>query len=145
MLMGEFQHNIDVKGRLAMPSKLRESLGVKFILTKGLDGCIFVYGQDEWNTLVEKLKKLTMVKKSARSVARYFFSSASEVECDKQGRILIPAVLRTHANLEKSVIVVGVGTRAEIWSETAWNDCTDAIDEDVTSMMEELFDDGLEL
>jgi MraZ protein len=145
MLMGKFQHNIDVKGRLAMPSKLRESLGVKFILTKGLDGCIFVYAQDEWNNLVEKLKKLTMVKKSARSVARYFFSSASEVECDKQGRILIPPSLRSHAKLEKSTIIVGVGTRAEIWSETSWNKCTDEIDEDVTSMIEELFDDGLEL
>lgn len=145
MLMGEFKHNIDAKGRLAMPSKLREALGVKFVLTKGLDGCIFVYGQEEWDNLVEKLKKLTMVKKSARSVARYFFSSASEVECDKQGRVLIPAALRNHANLEKNVIVVGVGTRAEIWSVASWNDCTDEIDEDVTSMMEELFDDGLEL
>lgn len=143
MLMGEYQHNIDIKGRLFMPVKLRESLGERFVLTKGLDGCLFVYDEEEWSNLVSKLKQITLMKKEARDIARYFFSGATEVECDKQGRFLVPPVLRTHAALEKGTVVVGVGNRVEIWATERWEAYNENINEDVTQIVEQLVDIGL--
>lgn len=118
MLTGEFQHSIDAKGRLNFPVRLREDLGERFMVTKGLDGCLFVYSLTEWTTILEKLRELPL--SSARHLQRFFASGATEVESDKQGRILIPAVLREYASLDKEIVVVGVINRAEIWDKHQW-------------------------
>lgn len=120
MFIGEYEHNVDAKGRLIMPAKLRDEIGDTFILTKGLDGCLFAYSQKEWTNFDEKLKSLPLAQKEARNFVRYFLSGAVECEIDKQGRFLIPAQLRKHASLEKEVIIIGVGTRLEIWSKDLW-------------------------
>ena len=121
MFIGEYQHNIDNKGRLIIPSKLREGLGENFIMTKGLDNCLFVYPKSEWHILEEKLKSLPLTSRDARAFVRFFFSGATECELDKQGRILIPANLRNHSKLEKEAVIIGVGTRVEIWSKEEWD------------------------
>ncbi|AWE06575.1 cell division/cell wall cluster transcriptional repressor MraZ [Lysinibacillus sp. 2017] len=122
MFMGEFQHSIDVKGRMIVPAKFREPLGETFVLTRGLDQCIFGYPMDEWRKLEEKLKDLPMTKKDARAFARFFFSGATEVEVDKQGRINIPSTLIGYAHLEKECVVLGVSSKIEIWAKEAWNE-----------------------
>ena len=123
--MGEYQHSIDVKGRMIVPAKFRELLGETFVITRGLDQCIFGYPMDEWRKLEEKLKDLPMTKKDARAFARFFFSGATEVEIDKQGRINIPSTLITYANLEKECVVVGVSSKIEIWAKDAWDNYFD--------------------
>ena len=120
MLIGEYEHSLDTKGRLIMPSKLREDMGDKFVITKGLDGCLFGFSQNEWANFAEKLKTLPLTNKNARDFVRFFLSGAMECELDKQGRFLIPNNLRTVANLEKESVVVGVGTRIEIWNKEKW-------------------------
>ena len=125
MFMGEYQHSVDAKGRLIVPSKFRETLGDSFVITRGLDNCLFGYPMDEWRKLEEKLKSLPMTKKDSRAFARFFFSGATEVEVDKQGRINIPSTLLQHANLEKECVVVGVSTKIEIWAKDAWDNYFD--------------------
>lgn len=120
MFYGEYQHTVDPKGRVIVPSKLREGLGDKFIITKGLDECLFVYSLDEWGNLEAKLKNLPFTDKDVRAFVRFFFAGASECEVDKQGRILIPQNLRTHAQLEKDLYIIGVSSRVEIWDKTKW-------------------------
>jgi MraZ protein len=120
MFMGQFQHSLDSKGRLIIPSKFRELLGESFILTKGLDRCLFVYPKDEWAMLEQKLKTLPFTQKDARAFIRFFFSGAVETEIDRQGRILIPPQLREHARIDKDVVIIGVSNRAEIWSQEEW-------------------------
>ena len=121
MLIGEFEHSLDAKGRLIMPAKLRESLGEKFVLTKGLDGCLFAFSIDEWTNFEEKLKALPLSNRNSREFTRFFLSGATECEIDKQGRFLIPGNLRDAANLEKDCSIIGVGTRIEIWDKEKWN------------------------
>ena len=121
MFMGEYNHTIDTKGRLIVPAKFRESLGEEFVVTKGLDGCLFVYDEAEWSAFEEKLKTLPITNKDARNFVRFFLAGATTVEVDKQGRILIPNVLREFAGLEKDVVFLGVGSRIEIWSRQAWD------------------------
>ena len=121
MFMGEFQHTIDPKGRLIVPHKFREALGERFVATKGLDNCLFVYPMEEWTLLEEKLKSLPFTRSDVRAFVRLFFSGATECELDKQGRILLPANLREHAQLEKDVVVLGVSTRVEVWSKSQWD------------------------
>ena len=118
--MGEYQHSVDAKGRLIVPAKFREALGETFVITRGLDNCLFGYPMNEWRKLEEKLKGLPMTKKDTRAFARFFFSGATEVEIDKQGRINIPSTLITHANLAKECVVLGVSNRIEIWAKDAW-------------------------
>ena len=118
MLIGEYRHNMDAKGRVTIPSKFREDLGDKFFVTKGLDGCLFVLSPKEWDRLVEKVSAIPMAQ--GKAIQRYFFSGAAEVEPDKQGRILLPQNLRDHAGLAKDVGVIGAATRAEIWDEGRW-------------------------
>ena len=130
MLMGEYSHSLDTKGRLIMPAKLRQDIGEKFILTKGLDGCLFAFSQTEWNNFEEKLKSLPLSDKNARNFVRFFLSGATECEIDKQGRFLIPNNLRTAANLEKDAIIIGVGTRIEIWNKETWEKCDKEISAD---------------
>ena len=120
MFIGEYEHNVDAKGRVIMPAKLREDIGDKFIITKGLDGCLFAYSQTEWGNFEEKLKALPLAQKNARNFVRFFLSGAVECEIDKQGRFLIPANLREHALLDKEIVVIGVGTRLEIWNKELW-------------------------
>ncbi|AEV69003.1 division/cell wall cluster transcriptional repressor MraZ [Acetivibrio clariflavus] len=120
MFYGEYQHSIDVKGRVIMPSKFRDGLGEKFIVTKGLDNCLFVYSLEEWSNLEAKLKSLPFTDKDVRAFVRFFFAGATECETDKQGRILIPQNLREYAGLEKDVYIIGVSTRVEIWDKAKW-------------------------
>ncbi|MCI8664443.1 MAG: division/cell wall cluster transcriptional repressor MraZ [Hungatella sp.] len=120
MFMGEYNHTVDAKGRLIVPSKFREQLGDEFVVTKGLDGCLFVYENTEWKILEEKLKNLPLTNANARKITRFFLAGATLCEVDKQGRILLPSVLREFAGIEKEAVMVGVGNRIEIWSKESW-------------------------
>ncbi len=120
LLIGEYEHSIDTKGRLIMPSKLKEDIGEKFVVTKGLDGCLFVYSQTEWKTFEDKLRAFPLTNKDARALVRFFLAGAMECEIDKQGRFLIPGNLREFAGLEKEVVVIGVLDKIEIWSKDKW-------------------------
>ena len=120
MFIGEYEHSVDAKGRVIMPAKLRDDIGDKFILTKGLDGCLFAYSQTEWTNFEEKLKTLPLTNKNARDFVRFFLSLSIECEIDKQGRFLIPGNLRGYAKLDKEIVIIGVGTRIEIWNKASW-------------------------
>ena len=124
MFMGEYNHTIDAKGRLIIPSKFSELLGEEFVLTKGLDGCLSIYPMDEWNAFEEKLRALPLTNKNARTFTRFFVAGATNCELDKQGRILLPPVLREYANLTKDVVLVGVLSRVEIWDKDRWQENT---------------------
>lgn len=119
VLTGEYQHTVDGKGRLNFPARLREDLGERFVITKGLDGCLFVYSLPEWEHILQRLHELPL--STGRNLKRFLASGAAEVEVDKQGRVLIPPTLRTYANLEKDIVVAGVIDRAEIWNKDAWD------------------------
>lgn len=142
MFMGEFQHNIDAKGRLIVPSKLREQLGEKFVVTRGMDGCLFGYPLAEWSQLEEKLSSMPLSKKDARSFVRFFYSAATECEIDKQGRINIPTTLRDHAELVKACVIIGVANRIEIWSEEKWREFTAETEENFDEIAETMIDFG---
>ncbi len=118
MLTGQYAHTLDAKGRVNFPARLREELGPRFFITRGLDHCLFVYSSQEWQALADKLSKLPMSKSTPLS--RFFFAGAAEVEPDKQGRILIPEHLRKYAGLEKEITIAGVSSRAEIWDTARW-------------------------
>ena len=120
MFMGEYNHTVDAKGRLIMPSKFREQLGDLFVVTAGLDGCLYVYADEEWKAFEEKLYALPVSNPSARKFSRYFLASACTCEVDKQGRILLPAKLREMAHLKKDVVLAGVGSHIEIWDKAQW-------------------------
>lgn len=122
MFIGEYAHAIDNKNRIIIPSKFREELGQKFVLTKGLDGCLYVYTLNEWKKLEEKLQKLPLTNKNARAFARFFFSGANEIEIDKQFRTLISQNLLEYANIKKDIISIGVSNRIEIWSKEKWDE-----------------------
>lgn len=139
MFMGEYSHSIDDKGRLIIPSRFREELGKNSVLTKGLDGCLSIYPKSEWEAFERKLRTLPLTSKDARSFIRFFVSSASPCELDKQGRILVPATLREYAGLEKDVVLTGNIDRVEIWSKSKWSensnyDDMDAIAEGLQEM-----------
>ena len=139
MFMGEYNHTVDTKGRLIIPSKFRETLGDEFVVTKGLDGCLFVYDNTEWQKFEEKLKALPLTNKDARQFVRFFLAGAASVEVDKQGRILLPSVLREFAGLDKEVVLVGVASRVEIWSRTKWEAASGYEDmEEIAEHMAEL-------
>jgi len=126
MLMGTFAHNMDIKGRMNFPTKLRENLGDAFIITKGLDGCLFVYSKEGFEELAEKIRQVPLSK--GRELQRFFMAGACEVEADKQGRILVPQPLREYAGFDKDIVVIGASTRSEIWDKTKW----DKFNEDFT-------------
>ncbi len=140
MLMGEFHHNIDEKGRLTLPAKFREELGDNFIITRGLEECLFVYTNDEWKKITNKLNSLPFTKKDARSFMRFFLSGATAAEFDKQGRINITSPLVTYADLKKECVIIGVGDRLEIWSSERWNNFYDSNKDDLSNIAETLFD-----
>jgi len=137
---GEFQHTLDVKGRVIIPSRLRESLGDRFVVTRGLDQCLFVYPAAEWVRLEQKLKQLPFTRSDSRAFARLFFSGAMEVEADKQGRVLIPQNLRDYAGIEKEVMFIGVSNRVEIWSDTAWKNYFSEANSNYEELAEKLVD-----
>ncbi|MFA5523581.1 MAG: division/cell wall cluster transcriptional repressor MraZ [Tissierellales bacterium] len=143
MFIGEYQHSLDIKGRLIVPAKFRDDLGDVFIITKGLDNCLFVYPKDEWKVLEEKLKLLPLTRKDARAFVRFFFSGATECELDKQGRILIPGNLREHCRIEKDAVVIGVSNRVEIWSKEEWNLYNDDEDLSYESIAEKMAELGI--
>lgn len=121
MLIGEFEHTLDAKGRISMPAKLKKDIGDNFILSKGLDGCLFAFSMAEWLNFEAKLKTLPLSDKNSRNFVRFFLSGATECEIDKQGRFLIPNNLREAASLTKEAVIIGVGTRIEIWDKSKWN------------------------
>jgi MraZ protein len=138
--MGEYQHSIDEKGRMIIPSKFREELGTEFILTRGLDQCVFGYPLSEWKVIEEKLKSLPFTKKDARAFTRFFFSGAAECQLDKQGRVNIASPLRDYAKLEKDCVVIGVSNRIEIWSKSIWEEYFSKSEDSFGEIAESLMD-----
>jgi MraZ protein len=138
MFMGEYNHIIDTKGRVIVPAKFREVLGEEFVVTKGLDGCLFVYSQESWKAFEEKLQSLPLTNKNSRQFARFFLAGAASCEVDKQGRILLPQLLRDFAGLEKEVVLVGVANRVEIWSKDRWQECIEDYDSDMDEVAENM-------
>ena len=122
MFMSQYNHTIDAKGRVIIPAKFREKLGDSFVITKGLDGCLYGYAKEEWSAFEEKLGTLPITNKNSRQFTRFFLAGAAECELDKQGRILIPSVLREFAALDKDVVLVGVASKIEIWSKERWDE-----------------------
>ena len=120
LFIGEYEHTIDPKSRIIMPSKFRENLGEKFVVTKSLEGCLLVYSLEEWKNFEEKLRTFPLTNKDARALMRFFLAGAMECEIDKQGRFLIISSLREFAELEKEVVIIGVLTKIEIWSKEKW-------------------------
>lgn len=143
MFMGEYNHTVDVKGRLIVPSKFRENLGDEFVVTKGLDGCLFVYDNNEWTAFEEKLKTLPLTNKEARQFVRFFLAGAASLEVDKQGRILLPANLREFAGLDKEAVLIGVASRIEIWSKERYEGAVSY--EDVDEIAEHMTELGLSI
>jgi MraZ protein len=141
MFFGEYNHTVDDKGRMSIPSKFREGLGEKFYVTKGLDGCLFVFPQEEWQKFESKLNSIPITNNAGRKFVRFFYAGAIDASLDKQGRINISQVLRGHAGIEKEVSVIGVGSRLEIWDKNAWlkfNDPENLSSEDIAEQMAEL-------
>ncbi|MBE5906394.1 MAG: division/cell wall cluster transcriptional repressor MraZ [Lachnospiraceae bacterium] len=138
MFMGEYNHSIDAKGRVIVPSKFREQLKDEFVITKGFDGCLYGYTMEEWANIEEKFKTVTLTSKDARKFLRFFFSGAATCEVDKQGRILIPTNLREYAGLEKDIVTAGVFSRIEIWSKERWLENTYEDMDEIAEHMAEL-------
>lgn len=143
MFMGEYQHSIDEKGRLIIPAKFREDLGEKFILTRGLDNCLFVYPLAQWKVLEEKIKDLSTSHADARAFVRMFFSGAVEAELDKQGRVSVPVHLREHAKIERDVYVIGVSSKVEIWSAEQWKNYSGEAQNSYEEIAETIVDIGI--
>ncbi len=140
MFLGEFQHNIDDKGRIIIPAKFRDELGDLFIITRGLDKALFVYPMSEWVELESKLSSLPFTKAVARQFNRLFFSGAVESEIDKQGRAIIPSNLRSYALLTKECVVIGVSTRIEIWDREYWEKYSQVAEDSFNEIAETLID-----
>ncbi|MFD3258495.1 division/cell wall cluster transcriptional repressor MraZ [Paenibacillus lentus] len=145
MFMGEFQHSIDDKGRIIIPAKFRDLLGASFVVTRGLDQCLFVYPMEEWAVLEQKLKALPLMKSDARAFTRFFFSGATECEWDKQGRVNLPGNLRQYAKLEKDCVVLGVSNRVEIWSRDTWEQYFQQSEDTFNDIAEKLVDFNFDL
>ncbi len=144
MLIGEYHHNIDEKGRLIIPAKFRDDIGSSFIVTRGLDGCLFVYSLVEWEKITNKLKKLPFTKKDARTFNRFFLSGATICEFDKQGRINLVNSLIEYADLKKECCIIGVNDRLEIWSLEKFNNLMNENFEELDKISEHLFDGDLD-
>ena len=141
MFMGEYNHTIDAKGRLIVPAKYREQLGEAFVITRGLDGCLYIYDNEEWLKFEENLRALPP-NKDSRMLVRFFSAGAADVEVDKQGRILIPANLREAAGLNKDVVLAGVASRIEVWSKDKWDE---NVYDDMEDIAEKMADMGLSI
>ncbi|MCP1101341.1 division/cell wall cluster transcriptional repressor MraZ [Aequitasia blattaphilus] len=143
MLKGEYRHNIDAKGRLMIPAKMRDDLGENFVIAKGMDNCLNVYPEEQWNTFERRLNELsTTTNAKARKLARFIQGSANDADLDKQGRTLIPPALRDFAKLDKEVVFVGVGKHAEIWDRAMWEAQSAEIEESIEELASGLEDSG---
>lgn len=120
MFIGEYRHSLDDKGRVTIPAKYRDQLQDLFVLTKGLDGCLFIYTLEEWTLFEQKLKSLPVTNMNARKFVRFFLSGGAECTIDKQGRILIPNHLRVYSKIEKDIVFIGMSSRIEVWSAERW-------------------------
>ena len=141
MFIGEYHHTIDEKGRIIIPSKFRDELGGSFVVTRGIEKCLFVYSMDNWNRICDKLNAIPFTKKDARVFNRFFMSGATNVELDKQGRINISAPLISYANLIKDCVVIGTGDRLEIWSQDDWNSFFNSNKDNMSDIAENLFNE----
>lgn len=143
MLIGEYKHTLDPKKRLSLPSKWRKELGKKLVVTRGLDNCLFVYPQKEWEAITEKVGRLPLGQADTRSFNRFFLSGAVEVEVDKNGRILVPDFLKDFATLDTKVVLAGIHDRVEIWDEKKWNDYKERIEKQADALAEKLGEIGV--
>lgn len=143
MFMGEFEHSLDIKQRLIVPSRFRDGLGDRFILTRGLDSCLFAYPMAEWAIIEAKLETLPLTKADARAFSRLFFSGATECEVDKQGRIVLPSNLRQHAKIDRELVVIGVSTRVEIWAKEIWQEYSGGAERDYEAIAENIVELGI--
>ena len=144
MFMGEYHHNIDEKGRLTIPSKVRDELGENFIVTRGLDNCLFVYPKEEWTNIINKYKELPNTK-DARNFMRFFLSGATNCEFDKNGRINIPSPLTKYADLIKECVIIGVNDRLEIWSKERWENFILENEDNLSDIADNLFSTNLNI
>ena len=142
MLMGEYHHNIDEKGRLIIPAKFREDLGERFVITRGIEKCLFAYAEEDFKKIVKELQSIPFTKKDARNFMRFFLSGATTVEFDKQGRINISTPLVTYANIQKECVVIGTGDRLEIWSLEDWNEFMNSTKDSMSDIAEGLFNES---
>lgn len=145
MFMGEYHHSIDDKGRLIIPAKFRSELGDKFVITRGIENCLFAYPEKRWEEIVHKLESLPFTKKDARNFTRFFLSGATVAEFDKQGRVNITSPLINYAGIEKECIIIGTGDRLEIWSEDAWNSFFNSASINMSDIAENLFNESVDL
>ena len=145
MFKGEFKHSIDDKGRVILPAKLREHLGERVVISRGLDPCLYIYTTEGWDAFAAKLDALPLLDTRSRKIHQYFMSGAVDCDLDKQGRIVVPPNLRKILGNEKELTLVGEGRRIEIWSETAWNDHISEVSEDIGSITDGLTDLGVSL
>lgn len=143
MFTGEYTHNIDEKGRLAVPKNFREELHKGAVVTRGLDHCLFLYSKTEWEVLAKKLAALPFSQAHARAFARLMLAGAMEVSLDKQGRIVLPEYLRTYASVKKNVVVAGLYNRLELWDEAAWKKYTAQVEKQSTQIAEQLHELGI--
>ena len=143
MFIGEYHHNIDDKNRIAIPVKYRDILGNSFVITRGIEHCIYVYPNDTFNRIVTKLESLPFTKKDARAFMRFFMSGATAVELDKQGRVNIPSPLVNYANLSKKCVIVGTGDRLEIWDEDAFREFICSCNDEMSDIAENLFEEKI--
>lgn len=141
MFLGEYEHSLDDKGRLTLPARFRDRLASGVVVTRGLDGCLFVFTKEEWNKIVSALdERLSFTKKSARAFARFFFSGAADIIPDRQGRVLIPSFLRNYASLNSEVVIIGANNRLEIWNPERWRETLSEVEANA-EMIAEQFDD----
>ncbi len=145
MFKGEYNHTIDTKGRVIVPAKFREVLGDSFVVTKGLDGCLYGFANSDWEAFEKKLAELPIANKNSRQFTRFFLAGAADCDIDKQGRILLPGVLREFAQLEKDVVLVGVSRRIEIWNKEKWAEVTDQFDNNVDEVAANLDELGFSI
>lgn len=143
MFMGEYHHTIDDKGRLIIPAKFREELGDEFVITRGIENCIYAYSKSSWQKIVERLETLPFTKKDARQFVRFFLSGATVVEFDKQGRTNITSLLIHYANIQKECVIIGVGDRLEVWAKEGWNEFFETAQNSMSDIAENLFDGSL--
>ncbi len=145
MFIGEYHHTIDEKGRIIIPSKFRESLGERFIVTRGIENCLFIYSAENWAHITEQLNSLPFTRKDARIFNRFFMSGATDVELDKQGRVNLPAPLISYAGLLKDCVIIGTGDRMEIWSKESWDSFFNSTKDSMSDIAENLFNESVNL
>ncbi len=145
MFIGEYHHTIDEKGRIIIPAKFRDSLGEQFIITRGIENCLFVYSLENWAKITDKLTSLPFTKKDARTFSRFFLSGATDVELDKQGRVNVSQPLIDYAKLSKDCVIIGTGDRLEIWSQESWDVFFDSTKDSMSDIADHLFNESVDL